>query len=164
MAISFNEVPATLVPFVYIEIDNAGAVQGTGSLQYRCLLIGSATDAGTASAEDLVTITSASQASAAFGAGSQLHLMAKAFLANNAVNVLKAAVVAVEAVATLTNKAAGTIQATAAATADGVIYLYLAGQRLTVDITEGDVVADIATAIDAAITDTDDSASIGISS
>jgi len=145
--ITFNEIPSTRVPGQYAEFNTQNAQQGLSALNYKVLGIGQGTDAGSASAKTLYLVTSPDQAGGLFGFGSQLHLMAVKYFQNNLINELKMIAATMDPIATPTNKSTGSIQITSAATADGVLYLYIAGQRILVTVASGDTVNTIAAAI-----------------
>jgi len=150
MSVSFNQIGTNLrVPFVYVEFDNSNAQQGPSVQPYMTLLIAQKILAGTATALDILGVTSEAQAITLFGNGSQAHLMVKKYLENDSVTELKVMSVdddgsAVKATGKIT-VAAGT------AAADGTISLYIAGQRVSVAVATGDdqdvVAASIITAI-----------------
>lgn len=144
----FSSIPQTRVPGQYAEFDITNAQTGLSTLNYKVLIIGQGTDAGSKSAKELVKINNSDQAAEFFGFGSMIHLMAKKYFKNNIINEVKVIAATMDALATPTDKATGSIQITGAATSDGVLYLYIAGQRITVSITSGDTVDEIASAID----------------
>ena len=147
MAISFDQVPAdALVPFTYVEI--APQSGGSGSGGFRSVLIGQQLAAGTAIAGTPITVGTAADARAKFGAGSMLAIMCEGFRRTNPRGRLWAVALddATGAVAQ-TN----TITVTGAATGAGTISLYIAGRRIPVTIAGATAVNAIATAINAAI-------------
>lgn len=84
--ISFNAIPSDVrVPLTYIEFDNSNAVSGTPAPRQRVLMFGQSGSKASAAPNVPVRIRSGSQASAAFGQGSMLALMADAFLNANRV-------------------------------------------------------------------------------
>lgn len=147
----FNQIPDTRVPGQYVEFAVSNLKGGLSTLNYIPLLIGQGTDAGSKAAKELLKISGGDQAGAFFGPGSLLHLAAKAFFKNNNVSECWAIASTMDALATPTDKAVGSIQLTGAATGDGTIKLYVAGQRIEVSVADGDVVATIAAAIAAEI-------------
>ena len=148
MAISFNEIPTTIrVPFVYVEFDNSRAVRGPALMPYRNLVIGQRLATGTVPALTPIRVTSAAQAKTYFGAGSMLAHMLERQLENN--NVTETWAIALD------DEAAG-VRATGAITvggavSTGTIRLYIGGRRLTVGVSAGDALADVAAAIQTAI-------------
>lgn len=81
MPIPFNSIPHSRVPFIYVEFDNDKAQRHDFDLIYRVLLIGKKTD-GLAELDKPYLIQSVKDAKDKFGATSELHQMAEAFLAN----------------------------------------------------------------------------------
>lgn len=149
MSISFSKIPANLrVPFVGAEFDESLASQGPALLAYRALLIGQKTATGTAAANSLHKVTSADQVRTLAGPGSLLHRKAIAWFASNTFTELWIGVLADDGAGV---EAEGTITFTGPATADGTVVLYLGGERITVGVSSGDAVGDIATAAAAAI-------------
>jgi len=147
----FNEIPQTRVPGQYVEFAVSNLRGGLSTLNYKALLINQGTDAGSKAAKTLVKISNADQAGAFFGFGSGLHLAAKSFYRNNSISEVWAIAVTMDALATPTDKAVGSIQITGAATAAGTIKLYVSGRRIEVSVASGDAVATIAAAIAAKI-------------
>jgi phage tail sheath gpL-like len=128
-------IPTTLrVPFVYVEFDSSRAFQGPNILKYKALLVGELLAAGSKSANEIVKVTSADQAATYFGAGSVLHRMFISWFANN-----KTVEVYGQGLAEATG-AQGTVDLviTGNATADGTIYLYVAGKQIQVAVSSGD--------------------------
>ena len=79
ITISFNEIPSNLlVPGTYIEVGANVSQQGLASYPVKGLIIAPMLSTGTATAEVPVSIWSAAQAIAAFGAGSIGAAMATA--------------------------------------------------------------------------------------
>lgn len=128
-------IPTTLrVPFVYVEFDSSRAFQGPNILKYQTLIIGERLAAGTKAANEIVKVTSADQAATYWGAGSVIHRMFISWFANNKT---------VEVYGQGVDEASGA-QATVAlviagsATADGTIYLYVAGKQIQVAVSSGE--------------------------
>lgn len=149
MAVSYNEIPSDLrIPFMHIELDatpTASATDVTGP----SLLIGQRLSTGTVAEGVPTLITSASQAAEAFGPGSQLAFMCAAYLRNDPTGELWAIALDDKSGGTAATK---TITVTGPATADGTIYLYIAGRLVEVAVSDEDTASDIATAIAAAVT------------
>lgn len=145
--ISFNSIPANMQrPLVHIEVDPSKA--GTLSLMQSALLIGQKLAAGTAPADQPVAVASLAQAKAAFGEGSMLERMFAAFFANN----IGARLFAIPVVEPSAGTAAtGKITVTTPSSADGVLSLYIAGQKISVLVLDADTAAQIATKIADAI-------------
>ena len=150
MAISFNQIPSNLrVPGVRTEIDSSQAVRGVQLLQYRMLLIGQKTAAGTATALVPVRVTSTAQARTLFGPGSMLAIMVEAALASNSINELWCQPVADDGAAVA---AAGSLTFGGAPTEAGTVNFYIGGKRVRVAVASGDTGAALATALVSAIT------------
>jgi phage tail sheath gpL-like len=149
MTISFNSIPSSIrIPFVSVEIDNTLANQGAALLAYRVLLVGQKTSAGTAAANSLTRVTSASQVLTLAGRGSMLHRMALRYFQNNAFTETYIGVVEDNGAGVAAN---GTITVSGPSTAAGTVNLYLGGTLVTVAVASGDSANSIATAINAAI-------------
>lgn len=150
MAISFNDIPAnTLTPLAYVEFDNTGAVTGSQKQPYKVLVIGQKTTSGSATAEIPVKALSEKKASDLFGEGSQLARMAKFFIDNNKYTEtlylpLDDNGAGVAATGDIDFTVTGTV-------GNGIVYLYIGGQKVEVSVTSGDTADDIATATVAAI-------------
>lgn len=148
MTISFNQIPANRkVPFVYVEFDNKKAIQGSGTMPWKALVIGQKTSAGTQAVETPVNLTSADQALEKFGAGSQLHKMMEAFFNNNQSTEVVAVALADAAGAA----ASGSFVISGPATESGTLYAYIGGEQIALGVTDGDASTAIATALGAAI-------------
>lgn len=145
MAVSFNHIPDNLrLRLYWAEMDPSRA--GTFTNNRRILVLGHGT--GTASDNTLYRLGSLGSARALAGRGSMLDRMIVALRKGNGFDDAWYIDVPEPSAGT---KAAGTIEVTAAATAAGVIYLYIAGQKVTVAIASGDTAAQVATKINAAI-------------
>lgn len=150
MNIPFQGIPNTIrVPFVYVEFSNAAAQQGPAIQKYTTLIIGQRLSAGEVSELVPTVITSEAQARAAFGAGSMLHGMCKAYLDNDKVTEMVAIAQDDDGAAVA---AGGEALIAGTATADGTLAFYIAGRKISVLVTEGDTAADVAAALVAAIT------------
>jgi phage tail sheath gpL-like len=117
-------------------------------MPWNVLLIGSMLSGGTAEESVPVQIFSDDEADKLFGKGSQAALMVRAFRKNNTLMPLWAV-----GVADGTTKATKSVTFTGTATAAGVIALYVGGQNLNIAVASGDTSADIAQAIESAVTD-----------
>lgn len=147
--IGFNEIPATLrVPFVFVEFNNANAVQNATVKPYRLLVIGQRLAAGTVLANQKTRVTSAAQAKTYFGAGSMLAQMVEKLIKVN--NFTETICIAVDDDAAGV-KATGTISFTGPAVQPGTVALYIGGRRFTVGVNAADTATVIATAVAAAI-------------
>ncbi|MGE4292391.1 MAG: phage tail sheath subtilisin-like domain-containing protein [Desulfovibrio sp.] len=150
MAISFLEIPSNIrTPGVYVEFDPSQAQGGISGQRYRVLLAGQRTSSGTVSELVKTRITSAETAKTSFGPGSQLALMAAAFLVNNATTELYCMAVDDDESA---QAGSGTLTLTGTATAAGTLALYVGGQRVRVAVAVDDTAAEVATALAAAVT------------
>lgn len=149
MAISFNNIPATLrVPWVYVEFDNSKAMQGDYVQPYTTLLIGQKLSAGSAVKEVPIQVTSVAQAKTLFGAGSMLAQMVEAYRETDSYTETWCLPLEDDAAGV---QASGTITISNTATAAGTICLYINGRRITVGVAASDAAAAIATAIATAI-------------
>ena len=130
MPISFANIPANIkVPLYWVEVDPSMA--GLPSINLRALLVGTMTADGTAPHDIPVPIGSQAQADHAFGPGSELSRMFKAFFANNFANEVWGLPMA-ETVAA--SAATGPITITTAPTAAGTIHLYISGDKVPVNV------------------------------
>jgi phage tail sheath gpL-like len=134
-----------------VEFDGSRAQQGPGLLSYRALLIGQKTSAGSATANTLQRITSADEALALGGRGSQIHRMARAWFTNNASTEVYVGVLADNGSGVA---ATGTLTVTGTATAAGTLSLYAGGQLVSVGVASGDTAATVAASIAAALPST----------
>lgn len=146
MAISFNRIPDNLrLRLYWAEMDPSRA--GTFTNNRRILILGHGT--GTVADNTLTRLGSISgQSRAAQGRGSMLERMSVALRKANGFD--DAWYVDVPEPSSGV-KASGTIEVTAAATAAGTLYLYIAGQKVAIAIASGDTAAQIATKINTAI-------------
>jgi len=139
--VSFDSIGTNLrVPLTYIEFNNTHAVSGTPAPAQRVLMFGQRCDAvknvavGNAPSNTPVRVYSPSQAASAFGSGSMIALMAKAFLTTNRT----AELYCVAQDAGKGDPTAATITLSGTATANGVLVTYVGGVRLPVTVMEGD--------------------------
>lgn len=145
MPISFNNVPTTnRVPFVFVEFDNSNAIQGAQALPFRQLLIGTKLAAGTATAGQLVRVTSADQAKTLFGAGSVLAGMFEASFAHDKFTETWAMPLEDDGAGVA---ASGTVAFSGTATESGSINIMVAGRRVRVAVTTGDTATEVAAAV-----------------
>lgn len=149
MTISFDSIPITLrVPGQFIEFDSSRAVQGLSVVPFKALIAGQKTSAGTVAELIPTLITSADQARAAFGVGSQLANMIAKWRGINRFTELWG--IAIDDAGSAVKKA-GTITMTGTVTAAGTLVVYLGGFRVQVAVASGATVTQIATDLDAAI-------------
>lgn len=149
MTISFNTIPIAIrTTGAFLEFDGSKAVSGLPAAPTKVLLIGQRLAAGAVAALVPTRIVVGDQAVKAFGRGSMLAGMAKAFKAADAITECWA--IAVDDVGAGV-AASGTITIGGAATAAGTIALMIAGQAVDVKVGVGDAPATIAAAVVAAI-------------
>ena len=147
MPISFANIPANIkVPLYWVEVDPSMA--GLPTINLRALLVGVMTADGEAPPDIPLPISSQAQADKAFGMGSELSRMFKAFFANNWANEVWGLPLR-EPTAAVT--ATGMVTITTAPTAAGTIHLYIGGEHVMVNISPTDAVDEIATALEDAI-------------
>jgi len=145
----FNQIPEDLrVPLAYIEFDNSRANAGAVTSQHRRLLIGQMLATGSATAGQLIRVTRPDQGLPLFGEGAMLTEMVRATLETD--QFIETWAIALEDDAA-GNAATGTIKITSAPTAAGTLALYIAGQRVRIGVAADDAVADVATAVAAAV-------------
>ena len=147
MSVSFSNIPANIrVPMFYAEVDNSQA--NSGSQTQRTLIIGQMTEAGTGVANIPVISGGNGDAKLKGGPGSMLHLLSLAYKASDEFGEVWLLPLADDGQAVA---AAGSIAVTAPPTATGVIYLYVAGELVTLSVTANDTAATIATGLVAQI-------------
>src|SRR6516164_3290538 len=148
MPISFANIPANIkVPLYWVEVDPSMA--GIPMINLRALLVGTKLTAGKSAADIATPIGSQAQADLAFGQGSELANMFKAFFANNFANEVWGLPVAEPAAGTA---ATGTITITSPPTTSGTVSLYIGGVLVPVNVSTTDTITTIAAAIVAGIT------------
>lgn len=158
MPIDFQNIPVTIrVPGVYVEIDPRLAFGGLFRLRERLIVIGQKLSTGTAPVDAPARVLTADDAAELFGRGSMLHEMFVALKAANRFTETWALPVADDLAAVA---AAGSVTIGGAATAAGVINLYIAGQRVRLrvavneanSVTASNLVAAINAAVDLPVT------------
>ncbi|MGJ7611152.1 MULTISPECIES: phage tail sheath subtilisin-like domain-containing protein [unclassified Variovorax] len=150
MTLPFQNLPANIrVPLFYAEVDNSMANSAT--LNQRALIIGQKTTAGTGVANVPVISQGVSDAAQVGGPGSMLHLMTAKYRANDNFGEVWYLPLADDPAAVA---ATGTLLVSAAPTANGTLYLYIAGVRVAVPVLSTQAPSAIATAIAAAVTAT----------
>jgi phage tail sheath gpL-like len=151
--IPFKNVPSNLrVPLFYAEVDNSQA--NTATENQRALIIGQVTAAAIAAGTvPNVPVMSQGVSDAALvgGVGSMLHLMTQAYRLNDTFGEVWYLPLADDAAATA---ASGTITVSAAPSAAGTLYLYLAGVRVAQPVLSSQTTAQIAAALAATINGT----------
>ena len=154
MAISFNQIASdNRVPFVFVEFDTSRAIDGNTAQPYNALIIGQKLSGGSKPNNQIDRVTSAEQAKEYYGAGSMLFHMAKAYFAQQK-SVSLSMISLADDVGGV--KAAGSIQFTGPATENGTAFVYVAGRRYTVGITDTDTATAIVAALVAKIQADDD--------
>jgi phage tail sheath gpL-like len=151
MPISFANIPANIkVPLYWVEVDPSMA--GLPTINLRGLLVGVKTADGDAPADIAVPIGSQAQADKAFGEGSELARMFKAFFANNFANEVWGLPMDEPASA---QAATAAIVVTTPPSEAGTIHLYVGGEYVPVNVLTTDTVTMIGDSIAEAInTDT----------
>ena len=146
--INFLSVPNNnRTPFVFIEFNNANAVQSI-SQPFNALMLGQMTSAATATAATPVSVSSYAQAQSLFGQNSMLANMCRVWFQNNTTIPLTVIPLADNGAGTTST---ATITFTGPATAAGTLALYIGGIQYPVGITSGETATQIATAVAAAI-------------
>jgi phage tail sheath gpL-like len=150
MTIPFKQIPQQIrVPLFYAEVDNSQANSAT--LNQRALIVGQVTAAAIAAGTvPNVPVISQGVADAASvgGQGSMLHLMTQAYRANDTFGEVWYLPLADDPSAVA---ATGTVLFTAAATANGTLYLYVGGVRIAQPVLTTQTTAQLATALAALI-------------
>jgi len=146
MPISYSQIPANWrMPLYWVEVDSSKA--GLPINRLPTLLVGTWLAATATAAVNVPRpIASQAQADNAFGQGSQLANMFRAYFANNWANEVWGLPVAEG-----TNAATGTITVSTQPTSAGTLHLYVGGAHVPVAVSSTDTVTQVATAIAAAI-------------
>jgi phage tail sheath gpL-like len=149
MPIAFSNIPANWkVPLYWVEVDSSMA--GLGQPRQPALLAGVMLPGGSAPPDIPRPIATQAQADDAFGIGSELSRMFKAFFANNfADEVWGVGVMAPTAAVA----ASGVITVAAPPTAAGTIHLYIGADHVPINVGQTDTEEEIADAIAEAIND-----------
>ena len=150
--VQFKNIPSNLrVPGFFAEVDNSQANSSTA--QQRTLIIAQKLASGAATSNVPVLSLGASDAKTQGGVGSQLALMVDAYRQNDSFGeVWTVALDDAQAAAA----AVGNFLFTQQATANGTLCLYIAGTLVSLPVTAGESMSDMATALAAAINATDD--------
>jgi phage tail sheath gpL-like len=147
MPISFSQIPAEIkVPLYWVEVDPSKA--GLPVLKQPALLVGTKITAGAAPIDIPLAIGSQAQADEAFGPGSELARMFRAFYNNNTSGLVYGLPLAEPAAGTA---ASGVITVASAPTEAGTIHLYVGGNHIPINVGASDTVNEIHVAISAAI-------------
>ena len=152
MSIAFDTIPNDVrVPLAYVEFDPTRAQSGIADENYTLLVIGQRLAAGTVDAGVPTLVQSGAQAEKYFGRGSMIANMLDAIKTAN--RHVKTVAIALDDDAAAV-AATGTIDLTgSAATANGTLYCYIGGKRVTVNVFSGDDATTIGDALVAAIGD-----------
>jgi phage tail sheath gpL-like len=151
MPISFNQIPANIkVPLYWVEVDPSMA--GLPVLGLRALIVGTMlpTPASQQAPDIPIAIGSQAQADAAWGQGSEISRMFRAYFANNFGNEVWGVGVQTS---TGASPATGTITIAGAATAAGTLHIYIAGDHIPIDVMTTDTPTTIAANIVTAVND-----------
>ena len=147
MVLPFKNLPANVrVPLFYAELDNSQA--NTAQLNQRTLIVGQMTAAGTGVANVPVISQGVSDAQLVGGANSMLALMTAAYRKNDTFGEVWYLPLADDGAAVA---ASGSLAFTAAATANGTLYVYIAGIRYILPVLTTQTTAQLATALAALI-------------
>lgn len=142
--VAFAKIPDQIrVPLFYAEFDNSQA--NTATATQRTLIIGQKLDSSTQTANVPVEVSSATKVAGLYGDGSMLHTMMTAYLENDTSAIIHVLPLADDG-KTMT-AATGTITVVSAASATGVISLYIAGQRIQLTVIASDTIDAIAAAL-----------------
>lgn len=145
--IPFKNVPANVrVPLFYAEVDSSRANNAT--INQRALIVGQITSAGTATPNVPVISQGVTDAMTAGGPDSMLALMTQAYRLNDTFGEVWYLPLADDPSAVA---ATGTVTFTAAPTANGTLYLYVAGVRYALPVLTTQTTAQLATALAALI-------------
>lgn len=150
MTISFDGIPGGIrTPGQFLEVNNSRAVQGSPAQPHKALVIAQRmTGAGSVAAEIPTLVPSDDAGESFFGAGSHIAMMLQAFKAANRYTELWAVALDDEGAGTLGTTV---LTFTGPASADGVVYLQIGNDRVTVAVANEDTAAEIAGKVDAAI-------------
>jgi phage tail sheath gpL-like len=149
MTIAFNNIPANWkVPLYWVELDSSMA--GLGTPRQPALLAGTMLSTGTAPPDIARPIATQAQADDAFGIGSELSRMFKAFFANNFANEVRGVGVMAPTAAVA---ASAPLVVAAAPTEAGTIHLYIGADHVPINVAATDTEEEIADAIAEAIND-----------
>ncbi|WP_317201483.1 phage tail sheath subtilisin-like domain-containing protein [Janthinobacterium sp.] len=147
MTIPFKQIPGNIrVPLFYAEVD--GSQANTATLNQRALIVGQITAAGTALPNVPIISQGVSDAMVAGGQDSMLALMTATYRLNDTFGEVWYLPLADDPSAVA---ASGTVAFTAAATANGTAYLYVAGVRYALPVLTTQTTAQLATALAALI-------------
>lgn len=154
MAIDFNEIVNSNIPFVQAELVKAPSLTGTIKQEYINLLIGQMTSDGTATAGEVVEIFSEDEAKGKFGRTSMLAHAVGAYYDNNAGVRLK--ILPLDDLVAGT-QATGSFAITGTATANGTLAIYVNGRAYRIPVANGDTATEIGDLLEQTITNDLDS-------
>ena len=147
MTLPFKNLPANIrVPLFYAELDNSMA--NTAQINQRTLIIGQITSSGNGTPNVPVISQGLADAQTVGGQNSMLAAMTAAYRANDTFGEVWYLPLADDVSATA---AAGSIAFTAAATANGTLYIYIAGTRYALPVLTTQTTAQLATALAALV-------------
>ncbi|MEM9378416.1 MAG: phage tail sheath subtilisin-like domain-containing protein [Planctomycetota bacterium] len=147
--VSFNEIPAGIrTPFVAVEFDASQAQGQFGTQPYRALLVGQKLAAGNVAELTPTQITRAEEAGAAFGQGSMLHAMARAFFAQT--QDIEAVFIALDDPSG-GSQATGTVTFAVSSPQPGAVRVYVGGRRYSVPTTAQSTADSLASALAAQV-------------
>lgn len=147
MSVSFSTIPANVrTPLFYAEVDNSQA--GYFVQNQRILLIGQMQAAGLAAPNVPVLVSRTDEAKLLFGIGSMLTKMHEITRLNDLVGEVWCLPISDPAAGVA---ASGTVTFTGAASSAGTLNFYIGAKRLQLAISTTDTVAQIATALAAAV-------------
>lgn len=150
MTIQISSVPlSTRKPGTYIDINTRAAKLGLPASADKLVLIGTQIAAGTATAEELIQVFSSAEAATYFGAGSPLALMVEALLLQSPYLSEVWCCPLDEAGGSVA--AAGAFSVALSSQTAGTLTVYVGDRAVQVGITADDLLADVLTAIKAAI-------------
>lgn len=143
-------IPSNLrVPFMAVEFDPSRAFQGASILSYKALVMGQKLAGGSIAELTIGRVTSKDQADSYYGIGSQLARMFDFWFKNNKFTEVYGAPIDDLGAGVA---ATGTILIGGAATADGILSLFINGKLIQVAVANLDDPTAVGDAIEAAIT------------
>lgn len=147
--VSFDQVPGSIrTPGTYIEFNARLALRNLPNNRQTVRLIGGRLTAGTVAAGVPTQVFTDAQAADYFGAGSHLHLMARALLKANPYVDLTAIAVDDNGAGVA---ATGTVTIAGTATKTGTLSVRVGAQQVDILVESGDTAAAVATALEAAL-------------
>jgi phage tail sheath gpL-like len=148
--VEFLTIPLGInLPGQYIEFDNSRAVQGTPAMPNKILVLAQKLATGTAASNVPVQIPASGVGPGLFGRGSMMTRMLAAIQAVNPYTPLWAIPLDDNGAGVA---ATGSVKFTAVATAAGTFNLYIGGQLVQIAVSPTQTLAQLATALAAAIT------------